>query len=544
MLVLLLIIAAGFSLGQTQRSAKKPDTIDLLPEAEKSPLGIMQPAGVALESTVKPEDYYLGPSDIIAVNIWMSPPLSFPLTVTPEGTLIIPSVGEVMVANLTLAHAKERILAEIRKKYLRADITATLVKPRPIIVSIVGNVLHPGLLSLTGADRADKAIEEANKLSRLESQDDLRPILNAMSTRYVVLKHRDGSQDRVDIPKYQATHENRWNAYLREGDLIVVPKKSFITGTIAVYGQINSPGRFEFVEGDSVLDAIRFGHGVTERAIGEKAILSRFNEDGKTISTRIINVSEIMAGREPNFSLQPGDRIVIQQKADTRGDYNVDIGGEVIQPGTYPITIDATHLSEVIRQAGGFTDAAALNSAQVLRQSQHPENNDYERLQSLRGEPAGNDSGGYTVETDLRISRAPVSVDFEKLFLQKDSTQDIILQAEDQIFVPSRQKTVYVFGQVALPGHIPFVRGRESKYYIEKAGGFTGRANSGSLKVIKAKTKQWLEPGSTTIEEGDLVWVPQEPDRPFSYYMTIASQSAAILSVIIGVAFIVQQANK
>ncbi|HEY6193253.1 MAG TPA: hypothetical protein VI215_13095, partial [Bacteroidota bacterium] len=146
--------------------------------------------------------------------------------------------------------------------------------------------------------------------------------------------------------------------------------------------------------------------------------------------------------------------------------------------------------------------------------------------------------------TELRIKRAPVAVDFEKLFLQRDSTEDIILQAEDQIFIPSRQKTVYVFGQVVIPGHIVYVRGRDPKYYIEKAGGYTSRANSGSLKVIKAKTKQWLEPGSTTIEEGDYLWVPQEPDRPFSYYMTIASQSAAVLSVIIGIAFIVQQSNK
>jgi protein involved in polysaccharide export with SLBB domain len=544
MVVLFLTVAVGSCLSQTQRTTKRPATLELPPEEEKSALSIVQPAGVALESTVNPEDYFVGPSDVIAVNIWMSPPLSFPLTVTPEGTLIIPSVGEVTVSDLPLAHAKEKVLGEVRKKYLHADITATLVKPRPIIVNVTGNVLHSGLLTLTGADRANKALEEANKLSKYQTDDDLKAILKGMSTRYIVLKHRDGSQERVDIPKYQATHQNRWNPYLREGDLIVVPQKNLMTGAIAVYGQINAPGRFEFVEGDSLLDAIRFVQGMTNRANGEKAIFSRMNVDGKTLSTQIINLPEIVAGREPNIALQPGDRIIIQQKADMRGDFNVDIRGEVSQPGTYPITVNSTHLSEVILQAGGFTESAALNSAQVLRQPLDPDKVADERLLSLRGEPAGDDSGGFSVETDLRIRRAPVTVDFEKLFLQKDTTQDIILQAEDQILIPSRQKTVYVFGQVALPGHIPFVHGRDSKYYIEKAGGFTGRANGGSLKIIKAKTKQWLEPGATTIEEGDYIWVPESPDRPFSYYMTIASQSAAVLSVIIGIAFIVQQANK
>ncbi|OLD58723.1 MAG: hypothetical protein AUI33_17295 [Ignavibacteria bacterium 13_1_40CM_2_61_4] len=162
----------------------------------------------------------------------------------------------------------------------------------------------------------------------------------------------------------------------------------------------------------------------------------------------------------------------------------------------------------------------------------------------LRGEPVGSDSTGFSLETDLRINRAAVNVDFERLFLQNDSTQDIVVQGEDQIVIPSRERTVYVFGQVALPGHVPYVQDKEPKYYVAKAGGFTDRANGGSLRIIKAKTSQWLEPGATTIDEGDYIWVPAQADRPFSYYMTIAYQAATALSVIVSVVFIIQQAHK
>jgi protein involved in polysaccharide export with SLBB domain len=44
---------------------------------------------------------------LISVNIWTSPQLIFPLTVTPEGTLIIPTVGEIHVADLTLSEVKK-----------------------------------------------------------------------------------------------------------------------------------------------------------------------------------------------------------------------------------------------------------------------------------------------------------------------------------------------------------------------------------------------------------------------------------------------------
>src|SRR5207302_152953 len=110
-------------------------------------------------STVDPEKYYVGPSDVIGVNLWMSPPISFSLTVTPEGTLIIPTVGEVMVSGQTLTDAKKKILREVRKKYLTAEITSTLMRPRPIIVNITGNVLHPGLYTRNGADRVNMVIQ-------------------------------------------------------------------------------------------------------------------------------------------------------------------------------------------------------------------------------------------------------------------------------------------------------------------------------------------------------------------------------------------------
>src|SRR2546425_1261264 len=442
-----LILLSCLGIAQTQRTPKRTDEFEI-PLEERNALSIVQPPGIALESTVDPEKYYVGPSDVIAVNIWMSPPISFSLTVTPEGTLIIPTIGELQVAEQSLATVKKKILKEARRKYLSAEITATLIKPRTVVVNVAGHVLHPGLYTLNGADRVNKAVQEANQLGRLQTQDDLKPVLGGMSTRNIVLKHRDGSSERVDIEKYLVTHDGRWNPYLREGDVIVVPTKNQFKNVFAVYGQVNAPGRHEFVEGDSLLDAIHYAHGMTPLALSDQWILARLNRDGTALSTRIVNVPEIVAGQQPNIALEPGDRIIIRQGMDLRQDFNVDIRGEVLYPGTYPITMNQTRLSEVIRQAGGFTARDALNSAAVFRPSRQTEDIEQQRLLDLRGDPVGSDSTGFSLETDLRINRAAVNVDFERLFLQNDSTQDIVVQGEDQIVIPSRERTVYVFGQV------------------------------------------------------------------------------------------------
>ena len=116
-----------------------------------------------LEGSVDPDAYFVGPSDLISVNIWTSPQLVFPLTVTPEGTLIIPTVGEIHVADLTLSEVKKKVIAEIKKKYLSGNPTVTLLSPRQIIVTVTGAVRYPGKYILYATDRVDNAITLANK---------------------------------------------------------------------------------------------------------------------------------------------------------------------------------------------------------------------------------------------------------------------------------------------------------------------------------------------------------------------------------------------
>jgi polysaccharide biosynthesis/export protein len=532
-------LLSGQEKSTTGRSGSMEDMLQ-----EKSALSIIQPQGVALESAIDGDSYYVGPSDVFSVNIWMSPPLNFSLTVTPEGTLIIPTVGEVRVTDMLLGQAKAKIIEEIRKKYINSEITATLTKPRPIIVTVTGNVLNEGLYTLSSIDRANKAIEEANKPTRLQTQYEMMVLFKTMSTRNIIIKHRDGIQDKVDLAKFLATKEDEWNPYLREGDVIVVPRKNPLKNVIGIYGEVNSPGRYEYVDGDSFLDAVKIGMGFTRLAITDSLEFARLNTDGTSITASIVNFNDMNAGKIPDFPLEPGDRIVVKARKELREDYRVSIEGEVLFPGTYPITKNKTKLTDVIKVAGGFTEFALLKSAELNRRSVAPSEVEKERLMSYRGGVSPEDSSDYFLETEVRLRKEIVNVDFEKLFLKRDSTQDVLLQSEDIIIVPSVKKTIYVFGQVVSPGHIPFIAGQSVEYYVLKAGGFTDRARKGDMKIIKAKTKQWLDPGETQIEDGDYVWVPKHPDRPFAYYMMVASQAASVLSVIIGIAVVIVQVSK
>ncbi|HEX9657291.1 MAG TPA: SLBB domain-containing protein, partial [Bacteroidota bacterium] len=455
LLALFFFFVSGISLSfsQTDKTGMSMDVQDL-EKLKAQSVQTAQPKGLALESTIDPEHYFVGPSDVFSVNVWISPPVSFLLTVTPEGTLIIPTVGEVRVADITLADAKQKVIVAIGKSYRSGNVTMTLVTPRPIVVTVTGNVVNPGSYVLAAYYRADKAIEEANTLHRDQAQAQLDDAKGTMSRRNILIRRKDGSNVSADLQKFLVTKEDKWNPYLREGDVIVVPRTDMKKNVIGVYGEVNLPGRFEFVQGDSVKDAIRIAYGFSEGAVVDTVELTRFTLNGSELTTTILNGRLLFDRREPDIALQPGDRVVVRGRPDKRADYRVWIDGEVPYPGIYPITRSTTKLSQVIAMAGGFTEFASIKTAQLVRRSVEPREIELERLESSRGGVSAEDSLYYYLETELRIRKEIVNVDFERLFMEGDSAQDVMLRDNDVITIPQRRKTVYVFGQVATPGHI------------------------------------------------------------------------------------------
>lgn len=497
----------------------------------------------ALDEVVDTKEYIMGPFDILSVNIWIDPPLSFTLPVTPEGTVIVPTVGEFKVAGLTLDEAKKNIVSGIKEYYLVGNPTVTLMRPRQVAVTVTGNVRNPGRYILHATDRVESAIERANK-EELETTQ-LQDVDG--STRNIMITHRGESAIRADIPMYYATKNNTMNPFLKEGDIIFVPRfQKNLDGkggenVIGVYGGVKAPDQYEFVPGDSLFDAIRIAFGFTERAIRDSVIHSRLNIDGSEITYEIVNVHAIEEGLISDIPLQPGDRIIVKEMFDKREDYRVRVEGEVRHPGIYPITRDKTQLSEVIEMAGGFTAIASLHNAEVRRRSVTPEEIELERLLSQRGGVSDFDSTYYLLETELRIERELVNVSFPALFNENNQSQNILLSPGDIIIIPPERKTIYVYGQVTLPGNVPFVEGRPVDYYVQYAGGFTDRARERDIMVIKKSTGQWLKPQETNIEDGDYIWVPKKIERTFEDYLRITSQAASVIGVAISMFLLVLQ---
>ena len=114
---------------------------------------------------------------------------------------------------------------------------------------------------------------------------------------------------------------------------------------------------------------------------------------------------------------------------------------------------------------------------------------------------------------------------------------DIPLLDGDRIVVPRRSLTVMVQGEVRAPGHVPFQPGGNVGEYIAAAGGFTGSANKGRVRVTLAATGRPVGGNDVrTLHAGDIVWVPARTPRSFwstlRDVLTTAAQVATIYLVI------------
>jgi len=107
------------------------------------------------------------------------------------------------------------------------------------------------------------------------------------------------------------------------------------------------------------------------------------------------------------------------------------------------------------------------------------------------GSGSGKTSAGPTLQVDFAhcsLSRQGkhVPVDFEKLFLHGDLSQNVPLEPGDYLYLPTGiEPQVYVLGEVRFPGTLGVTGGSSALEAVAARGGFTLRAWRGRVLVIR-----------------------------------------------------------
>ncbi|MEE4311342.1 MAG: SLBB domain-containing protein [candidate division KSB1 bacterium] len=530
-------------------STKQQQSYRMTPEEQL--LSLSTPS---LESSIEPEEYIVGPGDILAVNIWGDINTGgFNLKVTPEGKLLIPTVACIDLNEMTLAEAKKEIAEQVRRKYIQSDVTVTLIGLRHFKVVVSGQVTMPGVVNVTAAQRVSDAVvlanpvieEEENSHTEIQTYSGrtvAQPVAvqKVPSKRHIMLRRKSGDEVQVDLHAFERYGNKDRNPYLLEGDVIYVPLFTKNLPIIGVYGAVHEPDKYEYIEGDRLLDLVHLAHGFTYNADSTNIEIARFNPNNRTTYTFKVDLTK----RDPesgelleNIPLQVDDRAFVRYHPEYRIRRQVQIKGEIVYPGYYKIELNKTKLSDIVRQAGGFTAYASLKEAFVIRKAYEKEVDlEYERLLEMSVEEMTELEREY-FKIKSRERKGLVAVDFVKLFMQGDSSQDVILHDEDYIEIPQVDAVVTVNGQVKRPGVMMYQAGKDLRYYIEKAGGYGWNAHKRKVRIIRGETGEWLKPKSDTIVYvGDTILVPEKPERDnwaiFKDVLSVTVQVATVLLII------------
>lgn len=483
----------------------------------------------ALDAPIDEHSYNVGAGDIFIVNLGSSMMEPIPLTVSAQGTLTIPLVGELTVHSRSLAEAREHVLRAIRKKFQVGEASISLMTPRRILVRVRGHGMYDGTYEATAGDRVHTLLTREGIRRSYRRQDPalgekvMEPI--PILRRSITIFRNSGEQVFVDLEQFEATRSSSWNPYLQEGDEVVFSMPSPQRPSTSAGGAVRLPGTYEWKPGDRVRDLLRFARGFSSMANPDSVLLLHASGD-----VTVMRIGQGPAFEGSDTPVDAGDRLFVPSRFAEVTEALVTVEGEVRQSGQFPIQPGRTRFMDVIHMAGGLTNHAMVHAANVYRSQPEPGEWTLTDLTAARGNAAPEDSSYVREETEVRLFGERVVANLSQALRDPSSADNVVLQAGDRIVIPRSTGTVYVFGQVASPGHVPYRPGASVDDYLALAGGVTERSKDSDVAVIKRVSRQWFEPGETVVEEGDMVWVPRYTDRDVSYKLGLTGQIAGIVT--------------
>jgi protein involved in polysaccharide export with SLBB domain len=266
--------------------------------------------------------------------------VQYPIEVSPEGMLLIPSVGAVDVSGLRLAEVQRRVEDAAASAYEKSEVSLTLEALRFFRVHVVGEVEYPGTYVAQAVDRVSDLIADAGGVSERAWK------------REVEVRHPDGTMDIFDLDAFETSAELIGNRYVNGGDVIHVPSIGIGVNLVEVEGDLLNSGTYRIYPDENLLMFLQRIRVLKRNTDLSKIIVVRSSAE----TQRFIPFSE-SGVPDMDFRLQAGDHVVIPTNY-------VYVKGAVRSPGAYPFVLNLT-AKDYAGMAGGDYRSGKIRACRV-----------------------------------------------------------------------------------------------------------------------------------------------------------------------------------
>lgn len=247
--------------------------------------------------------YRIGPRDLVEVRVFETDQLNGSRRVSEDGEINLPLIGNVTVAGLNETEAAQRIKGVLEEKALqRASVSVQVLEFRSRPISVIGAVRQPGNLAFSGRWTLLEALTAAGGLA-----DEHGAFI------HVLRRSADGLSDQASIrvDDLLVRADPRVNIPILPGDLINVP--AAVEVTVYCLGEVEQPGAVTVKSSGrlTLLTVIAQAGGLTDRS-SNKILIKRAGT-GQQAAEITADYKRILAGRDPDLELQPGDVVVVKE---------------------------------------------------------------------------------------------------------------------------------------------------------------------------------------------------------------------------------------
>ena len=294
-------------------------------------------------------NYRLGPGDRLVLILTGDVESSYQLPVTREGFVVIPQVGQVFVANLTLAEFERVLASRLSRVYsgVRADnrgstqFSVHVARLRSNQVYVIGDVRNPGSYVVSSAGTALTALYAAGG-----------PTING-SLRNVQIRRGGRTAEVLDVYAYLVGGDASNDVRLQTGDVVFVPVHG---ARVRILGEIARPATYEMKPTESLADLLRAAGGFKATASRQRVLIERIlppaerTATGRDRVTIDVSSSALVGAAGPAIPLQDGDVVRVFPVAE-RVRNRIFVDGNVFQRGAQGLSPNM-RLSDALRHAG------------------------------------------------------------------------------------------------------------------------------------------------------------------------------------------------
>jgi len=450
-----------------------------------------------IEGRVDPTTYRTGPGDEFALrfSIRSDPRV---IRVDPVGNLLLPGTGSIPVAGLTLSEAEALVRRRLGRFGRGEGFALTLYRPRRFQMPVLGEVARPGAVTLQAPVRASGAIAAAGGVTVGGAQRGIQ-VRRGADTVLVDLVRAARGGDPVADP------------LVFDSDVLFVPARGRF---VEVLGAVPHPGRYDFLAGDHLTELVVLAGGTLPEAAIENAELTRFDARGLLVRMPLSLGAALAApGGAEDRRLAEGDRLFIPSRAHWREGTMVEVVGEVMRPGPYPITEGVDRVRALLERAGGYTEFAERGAVRIERLSATVARDSLLFKLVVAYDPVVSVSDREIAYLATR-ERHAVAAEIGALLERGDESGNVLLLSGDRIVIPRHRPIVSVQGEVLAPGYVHYAPGQKLWDYIADAGGLTKRADRRHVRVRVATTGQDVSAKEAgELRPQDTIWVPAKRER-------------------------------